>query len=204
MDIQNDVLTGYFIILLASIEGFIVFFSPGSFRFHKPSGGINAWAYNIVHLFYEFIVIPFVGIMLIFSPDWTLPIVRVTVPESFLFVARSTGIIFLLAGSFLHSWGRISLGRSFKLGCVAPADDDKLIINGPYRYIRNPMYTAVLCRCLGHTLIVPSIAILFIFFCLLFLIILIIPEEEKNLRSVYGKRYAEYMNSVKKMIPFLY
>jgi protein-S-isoprenylcysteine O-methyltransferase Ste14 len=204
MNVCNDVLTGILIISLVSIEGLVVFFSPGSFRFQKPSGGITAWAYNIVHLFYEFSVIPFIGMMLILWPGWTLPIIRITVPESFLLTARFAGIMFLLAGSFLQGWGRITLGRSFRLGCVAPAQDDKLVINGPYRYIRNPMYTAVLCRCLGHALIVPSIAILFIFFCLMFLIIKMIPEEENNLLPSYGRDYLEYMDSVKKMIPFIY
>jgi protein-S-isoprenylcysteine O-methyltransferase Ste14 len=204
MDVSNDVLIGFFVILLVSIEGVVAFLSPGSFRFQKPSGGVTAWVYNIVHLFYEFTVIPFIGMMFILWPGWTLPIIRINVPESFLLTARFAGIMFLLVGSFLQNWGRIALGRSFRLGCVAPAQDDKLVINGPFRFIRNPMYTAVLFRCLGHALIVPSIAILFLFFCLVFLIVKMIPDEEKNLLSSYGKDYCEYMDSVKKMIPFIY
>jgi protein-S-isoprenylcysteine O-methyltransferase Ste14 len=204
MDASNDVLIGIFVISLVSIEGIVAFLSPGSFRFQKPTGGILAWAYNIVHLFYEFFVIPFIGMMLILWPVWTLPIIRINVPESFLLTARFAGIMFLLAGSFLQNWGRIALGRSFRLGSVAPAHDDKLVVNGPYRYIRNPMYSAVLCRCLGHALIVPSIAVLFLFFCLMFLIIKMIPEEENNLLSSYGKDYLDYMDSVKKLIPSIY
>jgi protein-S-isoprenylcysteine O-methyltransferase Ste14 len=51
-----------------------------------------------------------------------------------------TGIVISFIGSLLSMWALISLGKSFG---IAPADRG-LVMRGPYRFLRHPMYSGYL------------------------------------------------------------
>lgn len=84
-----------------------------------------------------------------------------------------------------------------------PAKDSNLLDIGPYKYIRNPMYLAI---------IFVMLALLFDKFIFLRLILLIseifillekIKIEEKLLTKKFNK-YALYKTRTKRLIPFIY
>lgn len=81
-------------------------------------------------------------------------------------------------------------------------EDQKLIQSGPYKYIRHPMYTAVLL--LTGSWMLNEINIYSISLCLLFLLVLLtkINHEEKLLTKAF-KEYSTYMKKTKKLIPFI-
>ncbi|MGC4232648.1 MAG: protein-S-isoprenylcysteine O-methyltransferase [Niabella sp.] len=80
-----------------------------------------------------------------------------------------------------------------------------LIISGPYKYVRHPMYTAMLLWAVSFTLITAnwfySIAL---FACITLLFIIRIPDEEKLMTAQFGQQYKVYMLQVKRIIPFIY
>ena len=79
-----------------------------------------------------------------------------------------------------------------------------LITDGPYRFIRHPMYTSLLCIAWGTFLKQLSILSgLLVTLVSLALYITAVFEERENLRS-FGDEYVAYKLVTKRFIPFLF
>ncbi|MFL5606587.1 MAG: methyltransferase family protein [Gemmatimonadaceae bacterium] len=90
-------------------------------------------------------------------------------------------------------------------GTLAPWDPPRrLVVTGPYRYVRNPMISGVLFVLFGETLILLSRPHLT--WALTFLLInaVYIPLlEEPQLRQRFGASYDEYSDHVPRLVPRL-
>ena len=77
-------------------------------------------------------------------------------------------------------------------------------MDGVYRLVRHPMYTAALSISLGLACLIQSWAFLCVLCIYLVLILLLIPLEENELWKAYGEQYGAYQQKTKKLIPFVY
>jgi len=115
---------------------------------------------------------------------------------------RWLGALFIAAGLFvlLESFARFALeGR----GTPAPVlPTSRLVVHGFYRYVRNPMYAAVVSVILGQALLLGNVWLLgyaalvwtaFHLFVLLY--------EEPKLRRSYGGEYEAYCARVRRWWP---
>jgi len=95
----------------------------------------------------------------------------------------------------------VRIGR----GTLAPWDPtQKLIVQGVYRHVRNPMISGVLCILLGEALVLDSVAILCWFVVFLVLNLVYTPlVEERDLERRFGVAYHEYKRHVPRWIPRL-
>jgi protein-S-isoprenylcysteine O-methyltransferase Ste14 len=88
-------------------------------------------------------------------------------------------------------------------GTLAPWDPPrKLVVRGPYRYVRNPMISGVIFMLLGEALILLSMPHLQ--WALVFLAInaLYIPLlEEPQLKDRFGDEYLDYCRHVPRLLP---
>lgn len=114
------------------------------------------------------------------------------------------GIISLIIGiSLVLSTIRLCL--TIGNGTLAPWDPtQKLVVSGPYAYVRNPMITGVVLILLAESLIFYSSALCIwaiVFACVN--IIYFILSEEPGLRKRFGKEYDEYCNNVPRIVPRL-
>ena len=75
---------------------------------------------------------------------------------------------------------------------------------GPYRFVRHPMYTGLLCLALGLACVTQSLACFAIFGIYLLLIVRLIDLEEDELRRAYGDQYRLYQRDVRKLVPRVY
>lgn len=112
------------------------------------------------------------------------------------------GIIIQVFAVGLMIWARITFGfRSFH--AVANTTKGRLVTNGPYRWLRHPIYAAVIyfvwTGVFSHLFIDAIAAALLISVCL-FVRMLI---EEKFLRVAYSE-YSAYSKHAKRLIPFLF
>ena len=112
-----------------------------------------------------------------------------------------TGAVLLLCGIALYlrcAWDFAVRG----LGTPAPIDPPRtLVVRGPYRMTRNPMYVAVLAVLIGEALIARSTALAAyaaIVFVGFFLFVLL--YEEPVLRSKFGASYDDYRAAVPRWI----
>jgi protein-S-isoprenylcysteine O-methyltransferase Ste14 len=77
-----------------------------------------------------------------------------------------------------------------------------LVVRGPYRHVRNPMITGVLCILLGEAAVTAS-AWLLLWFVIFFTaqVIAIRFWEEPHLTRRYGSEYLTYRHNVPRWIP---
>jgi len=106
--------------------------------------------------------------------------------------------VLILLWSF---WNFLVQGR----GTPAPIDPPKeLVAVGFYRYIRNPMYTAIAAINIGHFLWLGYWSLL-IYACVAFIIMhtFVVLYEEPNLKRKFGVSYENYLQQVPRWIPKL-
>jgi protein-S-isoprenylcysteine O-methyltransferase Ste14 len=171
----------------------------------KPRGRFLVQLVNIFNLFFLLVVNPLVAILLITRQYATADPTRVEIENlGVLTTLAILGMILYVAGFLLMAWALISLRSNYQLGGSTPRDTDTLVIAGPYRLVRHPMYAAALYIALGLALLTQSLACLAVFGIYLVLILLLIPMEEQGLQRAYGSQYIAYRQKVRKLIPFVF
>ena len=91
-------------------------------------------------------------------------------------------------------------------GTLAPWDPTaRLVVLGPYRRVRNPMISGVLCVLLGETLLFGSTSLL-AWLALVFAVnaIYLPLVEEPGLRQRFGADYDAYRAAVPRWVPRLH
>ena len=124
------------------------------------------------------------------------------IPQPFNFVIAA---VFLSVGFFWAIWSNVDLFRRGE-GTPVPTSETqtrKLVVDGAYKYSRNPMV-------FGYLLILIGLGFLFnsLFLTLgvtsiftVGLVAFIKLWEEKNLEKRFGKSYIEYKKKVSFMVP---
>ncbi len=81
---------------------------------------------------------------------------------------------------------------------------ESLILQGPQRHVRHPLYFAVIVLLLGWWLLLDYTILLFItvFFFLWFTLV-VIRFEEKELKALFGEEYEAYARAVPMIFPSL-
>lgn len=205
MHILDNHLLGIIILVLFSLQGLVMLFSPGSLRLQKPEAGGVSWVYNLLNLFIILVVTPLVAILLMKNIMEPLEFQRIDIPSVWILTLIETlGMVLFVVGNILLYWSRIILRRSFRLGGVAPRSEDRLITSGPYRWIRHPMYTSILFMSLGLTFLIQSAFVLVLFILLTVFVILLIPSEDAQLEKSYGPIFSKYRQKVKALVPYIY
>ena len=87
---------------------------------------------------------------------------------------------------------------------MPPAADDRLIVTGPFAWIRHPMYTAVLLMSAGLGLALQSVPFAAAFGLLTITIGRLMPVEEDQLERAYGGAYTAYAKRTRRLLPFVY
>ena len=124
------------------------------------------------------------GIVLLIPSFWML---------GFLPLLLGVGLYLWCAGAFTF------IGK----GTPAPIDAPVILVNkGPYRWVRNPMYIAVLSVIIGEAILFRSFPL--VEYALLVGVIVhlfVVFVEEPSLRSQFGESYVTYLRTVPRWIP---
>jgi protein-S-isoprenylcysteine O-methyltransferase Ste14 len=115
---------------------------------------------------------------------------------------RVIGAVLIAAGAFvvLDSFARFALQG---LGTPAPVFPTKhLVVKGFYRYVRNPMYVAVVSVILGQALLFGDTRV-FEYALIAWVVahLFVLSYEEPTLRNTFGAEYAEFCANVPRWIP---
>ncbi len=109
----------------------------------------------------------------------------------------------VLAGVLLGLWALASLSRARLNVFPEPRAGTRLIQHGPYRWIRHPMYTAVLLCSLGWLMERPSLARAAAFLLLLVDLLWKIHREEALLCKAFPE-YRQYRQRTWRLLPGLF
>jgi len=112
------------------------------------------------------------------------------------------GFVFILMGTSFLAW-TTALFAAYGNGTLAPWDPtEKLVLLGPYRYVRNPMIIAVIMTIIGESLLFASLH-LFAWAAIFWLIyhLWCVLWEEPQLELKYGRPYLYYREHVPRWVP---
>jgi protein-S-isoprenylcysteine O-methyltransferase Ste14 len=123
-------------------------------------------------------------------------------------ILNTMGIILALTGGVLRLLSRLAL-RGAGLGVMESSrlkvvEDQELVTDGVYRYIRHPLYLGEVLRNHGGALAlssaygfsVMSLATLFLHFRM--------DIEEGMLLKEFGEEYIQYMEETYRLVPYVY
>lgn len=159
--------------------------------------------YLLRHLL-SILILPFTVTVIV--PLWLLrnDVTRDVAPQGpwvrLLILTASAGA--LLIGLTLFISTLMHFARTGR-GTLAPWDPPRvLVVQGVYRYVRNPMISGVLFILLAEALLTGSRRILIWFLVFLTMNLLYIPLlEEPGLAARFGERYRIYKKNVPRWLP---
>ena len=115
---------------------------------------------------------------------------------------RWTGVGLALIAGLLLVWMFHTLGRNLT-DTVVTRKEHKLVITGPYRWVRHPLYSSAALVILGYSLAAAN-WFFFVAGCLMFLLLVIrTRKEEENLIARFGDDYRKYMQRTGRFVPRL-
>jgi protein-S-isoprenylcysteine O-methyltransferase Ste14 len=155
-------------------------------RAHSPALSISCYAEHMSRLL---VAIQFALILLLVLPfQLALPTVA--------------SMVILVAGALLGTWTLLfnRIGN-FNIR-PEPKDGGRLVTNGPYRYIRHPMYTAVLLSMAAFAFLTDEPLKVFYWVLLLAALWIKSSVEEKMLMGQFPD-YASYMQNTGRFLPIL-
>ena len=104
-------------------------------------------------------------------------------------------------GALLRVWGTAYLGSAVvQSGNMQAAG---VMADGPYRFVRNPLYLGLWCMVAGMALLMPSTGALFAIVVLPVFVLRLTLGEEAFLSEQLGKSYRAYLAAVPRFIPRL-
>ena len=145
----------------------------------------------------------FIGLVLVLVPARLLSWSGITTPP-FIGAAQVTGMLVASIGAMLALWCVVTFAV---LGHGTPAPFDpprRLVVRGPYRFVRNPMYLGAGMALAGAALYYGSVALAgYVAVFLLLTHALVVWYEEPTLRATFGDEYDRYCCRVPRWWPSL-
>jgi protein-S-isoprenylcysteine O-methyltransferase Ste14 len=111
------------------------------------------------------------------------------------------GIVCALVGAWLRTWGSACLGVDVMSDQQMLGDT--VVADGPYRYVRNPLYLGSWFNLLALTLLMPPSGAIFSLVLVIGFHVRLIFGEEAFLREKLGGAYAAYCAKVPRLVPAL-
>jgi protein-S-isoprenylcysteine O-methyltransferase Ste14 len=148
-------------------------------------------------------ILPFTVTVLI--PWWIVrnnraPLTVGTSPDA---IALEAGGVAVLAVGLLLFVSSLRRFASDGLGTLAPWDPPRrLVVRGPYRFVRNPMISGVICILVAEAMLLRSRSLATWALTFLSINAIYIPLlEEPQLRMRFGDEYREYCRHVRRIVP---
>ncbi|MBM4266262.1 MAG: isoprenylcysteine carboxylmethyltransferase family protein [Deltaproteobacteria bacterium] len=116
---------------------------------------------------------------------------------------RFTGVVLFTVGLVATLWAQMAMGISWRIG-VDPTEETPLVTRGPFRLVRNPIFTAMGLAIAGLVFLVPNaVSILGLVPLVLGLELHVRLVEEPYLLGVHGEAYRRYASSTGRFLPGL-
>jgi protein-S-isoprenylcysteine O-methyltransferase Ste14 len=168
----------------------------GATGFHGIRGPVGSpeWAGGVLFV----VALALAGIAPIAElVGWVDPIVVPTASVAWL------GVAIVVTSVLATYWAQLAMGRSWRIG-VDAGERTALVTDGPFRWVRNPIFTGMLASGAGLVLLLPNALAIAAFAALLVAVELQVRfVEEPYLRRTHGEAYAAYCRRVGRLVPGL-
>jgi protein-S-isoprenylcysteine O-methyltransferase Ste14 len=116
---------------------------------------------------------------------------------------HAVGVVLAAGGIVLTFLAQLAMGDAWRIG-VDPKERTQLVTDGPFKLVRNPIYSAMFPTVLGLVLMVPSaLAIAGLLALAIGLELQVRLVEEPHLLRTHGDEYADYAANVGRFAPGL-
>jgi len=131
-------------------------------------------------------------------PQFIFPL-RFSSPATITFIKITGGVLFI-TGAFFAAWSLMIFHRANTT--TTPGEvSGKLIVNGPYRISRNPMYISLTLAYLGEAGLLTQVwPLLILPLTLAYINFIVIPLEEDILKKEFPVNYKEYCDRVNRWL----
>ena len=113
-----------------------------------------------------------------------------------------SGIALLCAGLAFMVWARVHLGTNWS-ATVTIKREHALVRDGPYRFVRHPIYTGALIALAGTAVVRGEWRGLLAVALMVFFLWRKLRIEERWLGEAFGADYERYRSEVRALIPFV-
>ena len=138
--------------------------------------------------------------MLIKGHRFGYPLALRIIPTNDVIAAISGALC--VAGLLFCLWARATLGRNWS-GTITVKEEHKLVVRGPYRIVRHPIYTGLLAMLLATAMLVGHIAAILGIVVVFVSLWIKLEQEEAVMLRQFPDEYAAYRQRVKRIIPFI-
>jgi protein-S-isoprenylcysteine O-methyltransferase Ste14 len=116
-------------------------------------------------------------------------------------LARAAGLAFYVLGVAGTLWAQFAMGDSWRIG-VDAGKRTALVAAGPFRWVRNPIFTAMTAATIGLALLVPNVVSLVAVLALVVALELHVRlVEEPYLTHMHGESYRRYAATAGRFLP---
>lgn len=112
-----------------------------------------------------------------------------------------TGLAVVAAGLAFSVWARVTLGRNWS-ATVAVKERHELIVQGPYRFVRHPIYTGILLAFLGTALAQNEWRSALAFVLVWLSLWRKWRLEERFMQDTFGDAYMQYRARTPAVVPY--
>lgn len=185
------------VLLAGEVPGRLLLIGPFAFREARPAASRAHLGRTIAQMFV------FWGLFLVVLPlaitwvedRWRL---RLDLPTW----VHVSGVALLLAASALGVWSAVSMATKGNGTPLPAATASRLVIVGPYRFVRNPMAVAGIAQAVGVGLLFGSwLVVLYALAGSLLWNWVVRPFEEADLEARFGGDFAAYRAKVSCWVP---
>ena len=145
--------------------------------------------------------------MVLLPIEWLLPPALIAFQvgeiEAGWLPVRVVGLAVGLTGAVLLVWASVLLGR-FLIHEAAVREDHALVVSGPYRFVRHPVYLGYLALLLGSGVASLNVYLLLLWPVSLLGILLQAASEEQLLGARFGRDYKRYAGRTGRLAPRLW
>ncbi len=195
--------TALALVLTGGIPRAWIAIGPFAFRPADPTAStasqLGRTAIEIVAFWGVFLaVIP--AVLRFFELRWQ---VAITLPgaEPFAVVA---GVVVLVLGSIVGLWSAAAMATTGGGTPLPAAMPNRLVVAGPYRFVRNPMAVGSIVQGIGVGLLLSSwIVVVYAVFGAVVWNVLVRPVEEADLEARFGEPYRRYRSALRCWVPSL-
>jgi protein-S-isoprenylcysteine O-methyltransferase Ste14 len=145
----------------------------------------------------------FIGLVLVLLPAGILSATGITRPDR-IGAPQLVGMVMVAVGVGVALWCVLTFAFVGK-GTPAPFDPPRrLVVRGPYRVVRNPMYLGAGLALAGTAIFYGSTALWWLTAGFILVVhLFIVSYEEPTLRRTFGAEYEAYTKQVRRYLPKL-
>lgn len=154
------------------------------------------WVHYVIRSIRAISLAVFLGLYIVNHP-W-LGVLSLPLPGWLRWIGVAVGFLSLA----LYAWSRATLGKEWSSNLLL-GENHSLVTTGPYRWIRHPIYLAMIGFMISIALVTADLFLVAFLLVSTIDLALRIPKEEQMMVEKFGEEYKTYMQRTGRIFPKL-